>query len=209
MLPYFTNLPTDVIVNRFHFESTGLLDDQVADLIQDRLAAFYRGPYPATQSSRVNYIDWQRAEIRIYDLAQPTPRVPLVRSLQYGNAGTTGTTVPTEVACVLSWHAAPVPGVRFQRLYNRIYLGGLLPSAMVLSATDEFPRIASGFVTQIIDAAQGLLDENDGVLEWIQVSNATGSPVLRPIAGGWVDNSPDTQRRRSVLPTLRNNWSPL
>lgn len=209
IFPYFTNIPTDVTVNRFHFESDGLLDSQVADLVKTRLDAFYLEIYTNTGASKAAYVDWSLTQYKVFNLDDTPPRIPEVRAAGNVAAGSNATTIPTEVACVLSWHAAPESGVRFQRLYNRIYLGHLVNSNFVGAAVDAFPTLASGFTNNVKSAAQNLLDANTGLLEWVQVSNAGGTTVTRAIAGGWVDNSPDTQRRRSVVASSRNVWAPL
>lgn len=206
ILPFFTNLPTDVIVNRFHFNAPGSDAETEATDIAVRLNSFYDTAYGSGAATRVNYIDWAQAYVKVFDLSEPTPRVPVIRALAF-TAGTANSTIPTEVAVVASFHAAAESGVRFQRLYNRVYLGGLTPAWMEQSAADQFPRIAPGRVSLINTAMSDLLDANTLALEWVQVSRATGSPLAREIVGGWTDNSPDTQRRRSVLATSRSPWS--
>lgn len=209
ILPYFTGTPTDVSVNQLHFlfdTNTGLEPAAVAS----HCAAFYDDIYPAaTAASRANYIDWPLAHVKVFDLSQPTPRVPWVFNLGYANAGTAATPIPTEVATVLSFHAEPESGVRFQRLYNRIFLPMAgAASSMANSAVDAFPTLSTGWVTLVRNAAIALhaAANNTTVGQWSQVSNATGLTAVRPIVGGWVDNSPDTQRRRSVLASSRNTW---
>lgn len=208
IFPYFTGIPTDVTVNRFHFQSDGLLDSQVAELLDTRLTDFYQTIYGSTAATHANYVDWPSIQLKVFNLDDTPPRIPEVRTMAM-TAGTGTTVVPTEVACVLTWHAAPASGVRFQRLYNRIYLGHLMSSAMSPSAVDAFPVLASGFITSVRTAAQDLLDANSSLLDWVQVSNAGGTTAVRAISGGWVDNSPDTQRRRSVIASARNTWAPL
>lgn len=210
ILPFFTNLPEDVIVNQFHFEAVPDDTPLVGSEIEIGLKAFYETVYGATAAARCAYIDWTRVQIKVFNLDDPTPRIPWLSGFLFTTAGAAATVVPTEVACVLSFHAEPESGVRFQRLYNRVYLGGLTTTQLTGGAADEFPRISSTFITAISNAARNLLDygESSGA-NWVQVSKATGSPLARPIVGGWVDNSPDTQRRRSVLATTRNNWVPI
>lgn len=202
----FTGNPQDIVQNTFHFLCDVPVVQTTAVQIATRMTAFYQTAYGGP-SSRVSYLDWALAHVRVFALAEPPPRVPYVAPLTI-TAGTGTSSVPTEVACVLSFHAAPESGVRFQRLYNRVFLGGIITGAMQASAVDAFPTFASTFITQVRTAAIGLADANTTGIEWVQVSNAGGLTAVRPIVGGWVDNSPDTQRRRSVLATSRNNWAP-
>lgn len=206
VLPFFTNLPTDVVVNQFHFTNDTQNFAAVATEIRDRIQGFMEAAYGAAGGSRVSYIDWPQAVVKVFNLADPTPRVPEVRACSY-SAGTVASAIPTEVAAVVSWHAAPESGVAFQRLYNRIYLGGVPAIWMSNGAADQFPRFTTTITAQIAAAASALLAENDGVTDWVQVSNAGGVTAAREITGGWVDNGPDTQRRRSVLASLRDVWT--
>ena len=202
ILPYFTNLPEDVIVNQFHFLSVGISTSTAATQIASRLFNFYAAAM-GSAANRVSYINWGLCLVKVVDLADPTPRIPEVRTMVL-SAGTHDSPIPTEVAAVMSFHAAPASGVPFQRLYNRIYLGGIPSTYMIPSTSSNFPRFLSTFITQIQNAAIGLKAANTVDLLWRQVSNAGGVLVDRNIVGGWVDNSPDTQRRRSVLATARN-----
>lgn len=209
ILPFFTNLPEDVIVNQFHFEADPTDLAVVGPEISIQLKAFYTAAYGSSGVGRVNYIDWALAYVKVFALADPTPRIPYTSAPWAFTAGSAASTVPTEVACVLSFQASPESGVRYQRLYNRVYLGGIGSAMITSSAVDDFPRFAPVFLTAVRDAALGLLAAGAiSGAQWVQVSNATGSTIARPIVGGWVDNGPDTQRRRSVLATARNNWTP-
>lgn len=206
IMPMFTNLPTDVCVNQFHFLATSEDLAATATSIAARLQTFWRDIYGTTQADRVNYIDWPNMVAKVFKLDDPTPRVPAIRNLGYTNAGTAVSTIPTEVACVLSFQAAPESGVRFQRLYNRVFIGGLPNVAFTGSAVDEFPRLSTAWTVKTNSAMSNLRVANTSGLQWVQVSGATGAPVVRTIVGGWTDNGPDTQRRRSVLASVRTTW---
>lgn len=208
ILPFFTNLPTDVINNQFHFlDDTTDSHDVVAQDIADQLTRFYTDVYLTAPTGRVGYIDWAQAHVKVFKLSDPTPRVPVIKPLIF-SAGTGSSTIPTEVACVLTWSAAPESGVRYQRLYNRIYLGGIPNTFMDQSAADQFPRFLPAVTSRIAAAAATLaIAAIPTPTQWVQVSNAGGVTAVRQIVGGWVDNGPDTQRRRSVLATLRSNWN--
>lgn len=207
VFPFFTNLPTDVFVNQFHFDALNVTHAQAADEIQDRLLVFYNAVY-GTASNRVSYILWSLAQVKVFNLDDSVPRVPEVRDLGMTGDGLTSSSIPTEVAMVFSFHAEPESGVRFQRLYNRIYLGGVAPAWITGSTTSAFPRFSGDQVGVVQGAAELLWDLNDIDVRWKQVSNAGGSTVSREIVGGWIDNSPDTQRRRSVLASERGVWTP-
>jgi hypothetical protein len=108
---------------------------------------------------------------------------------------------------VLSYHAAPESGVPRQRLHNRIYLGGLGSSAIAASGGVGFPVISSSLRTAVATAADNMAVASDGALAWVQRS-LTPTLTNRAIVGGWIDNEPDTQRRRGVDPGTRTSWVP-
>lgn len=204
IFPFYTGIPRDVITNTFHF----LWDEEVSDKetvateINARLDTFYTYIYDVYSA---NYINFSNGRSEHFFQFEPTPRVPVVRTLAVDVTESTST-IPTEVACVVSFHAAPVSGVDRRRLHNRIYLGGLR-DAITASSTTSFPVFSTAFLTRVTDAAEALLAGNTGALDWVQHSTAGGSPATRTIVGGWVDNSPDTQRRRSVNASVRTLWS--
>lgn len=206
ILPYFTNLPTDVVVNQFHF-----LDDTTADFeviaedIRSQLSDFYEAIYLGA-THKVPYINWAAAVVKVFRLSDAPPRVPIILNLGLIGTATATTNIPTEVALVVSFHAAPQSGVRYQRLYNRIFLGGI-PNAWLADATAaHFPRFSAATVSRIAAAAVLLTPNPLAATRWVQVSQAGGVTAVRPISGGWIDNGPDTQRRRSVLADARTPW---
>ena len=210
VMPMFTGTPTDVVTNQLHFSRNGGASGDNTSMVA-KIATAWRLAYPDTATGRVNWIDWPLAHVKVFNLDDPTPRVPEIISLGYGTAGTGQSPVPTEVATVLSFHAAPESGVPYQRLYNRIFLGALPSSAMTNSAVDAFPTLSASWVLAVRNLAISLADNLDSVDEdglWVQISPSSVLLAPRPVVGGWVDNSPDTQRRRSVLATSRNPWVP-
>lgn len=207
VLPYFSGRPTDVAVNQYHFvDDTTATFAITASNIRDQLSTMYNAIYTGAASTRASYINWPQASVKVFRLADPTPRVPIILSMNL-NEGTGPTPIPTEVACVMTWQAEPESGVRYQRLYNRVYLPGMMTAYMDVSAADQFPRFTGAFTGRIAAAAKVMADNaSSSTAQWVQVSSAGGVTAVRPIAGGWVDNGPDTQRRRSVLANSRFTW---
>jgi hypothetical protein len=203
--PMFTGIPRDVISNTVHFEwdETLTLADAATE-IAARLTTFYTGAYDGG-TYRAEYVTWASGTVEVTDLSGPPPRIPEVRNV-IPTGAPAASVVPTEVAAVLTFAAAETGGVIRQRLYNRIYLGGLASTAISGGTASTFPTLHAVFRDFVANAADALLLENDGFLDWIQYSPTAG--VARPIARGWVDNSPDTQRRRSVELSGRTTWLP-
>lgn len=206
VLPYFTNLPEDVITNTFHFRE--IIDsgdlEAVADDLQPGITAFYTSIYTAL--SGASCINGQGCYVNWYNLMQPEPRVPYRIDMPL-NAIFVGTSdIPTEVAAVLSFHATPAPGVIPARSRGRIYLGGVVNTWMQSSSVSQFPRFNPTAVDTIADAATALRTATEGAGDYRWVVHSVTAGVDYDVARGWVDNSPDTQRRRSVDATVRTVW---
>nr|CRY97232.1 hypothetical protein [uncultured prokaryote] len=210
-IPMFTGKPRDVMTNTFHFVDA-LEGDPEASLveIQDQLKDFYDTAYTTTASNRANYLVWANATLRIANLAEAIPRT--IYEMNMGFApGSGASPEPTEMAIVASWRAAPVPGIRYQSLYNRVYLGGMA-GVMTSSTAASFPTINAAICARINNAMIGLHSRTFDPLQvkWVQygMNGPGGEGTARPIIGGFTDNSPDTQRRRSVDYSIRYDWVP-
>jgi hypothetical protein len=205
IFPFFTGTARDVWSNTMHWLWDEVTGDrgEVADAITTSLDNFYSTVYG---NGGADYVNWALARVECFFQFDTPPRVPEVRPMVITTV-TSPTNIPTEAACVLSYHAAPVSGVDRRRLHNRIYLGGLNEFAITASTASSFPVISSAFRTNITTATTALLAENGAGVNWVQHSSAGGVEATRTITGGWVDNSPDTQRRRSVNPTARTSWT--
>lgn len=202
----FTNLPRDVVTNTWHF----LTDDSNAPDVDavvagTRLATFYGS---ALNNMVANYISGSTMRLKVWDLSDPEPRAPILETNITPSWGTKGATyAPTECACVLSFQGQPISGVPQARRRNRVYLGGLDESAFALSTTSAFPMLSTALISQVTGAASALLAANTTALEWCGLSNASGLPTTFNLDNGWVDNSPDTQRRRGINATVRTTWT--
>lgn len=205
--PYFTNLPRDVMTNTIHVvtaEPSGFTKQQVATAMATRLQTFYVNAYGPTGVAG-DHVLWGSGTIRVYDLSEAAPRVPGTAALNCAAIAEVPSIIPTECAIVMSYHAAFVSGTPRARLRNRIYLGGLAGSAIQAGSTSTFPRITTTLINAIAGAAQALHALNDSDIQWVQYSPTTGVPS--PIDAGWIDNTPDTQRRRGVAATSRTTFN--
>nr|CRY97277.1 hypothetical protein [uncultured prokaryote] len=210
VFPFFTGDPSDVIVNTLHFEEESLSTQEFGESVPVFLNPFFETIYGTTGANRANYIDWPNMKYRTFNLSDPTPRVPWEEFGPWSTAGTAVTTIPTEVASCISFQSQGLPGDVYQRRYNRIFLGGMCPNFLVASETAEFPRFSSAWMTGVTNAMKNLAEDlpGPGTL-WVQVSRAGGTVRTLPVIAGWCDNSPDTQRRRSVSATSRVSWDLL
>lgn len=206
IFPFFTNLPTDVITNTFTFDNeTPVTLEAAGDALQPIIEDFYQAVYGSTVFS--NYLNISAASIRFYRSDSPIPRVPYIKNLWSGSAPATTTSVlPTEVALVCSFQGDREPGTPQARNRGRIYLGGLASGAVTASSASAFPTINATLRSAVVAAAEALRDAAAlASLSW-SVWSRVDQRVVH-VTNGWVDNTPDTQRRRSVDPTARTTWS--
>jgi hypothetical protein len=204
VIPYFTNFPEDVITNTFHFvdfvpQPMEDLADDVTPLISD----MYDAIYTATDSG-ANYVAWNLARVQWYDLSQPEPRSPYILPMPIATAPS-ATQIPTEVACVMSFQAPPVSGIPQSRRRGRVYLGGLGSGWFSPSISTAYPRFSTGKSTVVANAMEAFHTAVNGTsARWAVWSPTDQAAYL--VENGWVENSPDTQRRRSVESTIRVLW---
>jgi len=190
---------TQVAVNTFHFTTTDLTFDLAAVSCLTAVNAFYTTP-PAgvTQALGAQMADnVNRAfELRAYDMSVPPPRVPTVQASTLPLALNTGSHLPQEVACCLSYVGSPpVTG----RRRGRIFVPGVSEGWMTTGSPTAVPllNLAANQETDVlVRAAKALRDSP--LAEWCIRSLATGAAVYIPIVGGYVDAEPDTQRRRGL-----------
>lgn len=205
VLPFFTNLPSDVITNTLHFrevipsEPLETVAEDLTPLIETFLISSY------TLGGLAQYVRGDIAYVNWYDLTQPEPRIPVREPLDLTSVSSPSD-LPTEVACVLSFHGAPVAGVPAGRRRGRIYLGGLAQSWMAAGSASTFPEFATGPRQAVQTAANTFMEAVQGVKDYRWVVRSTVANQDFDVVGGWVDNAPDTQRRRSVDSTSRLIW---
>lgn len=192
----------DVYVTNFIFrnDQDGNPISDVADHIQSQLQEFFEEATPSGQrvsSFLAGQIIQTDAEIRVYDLGKPTPRLPSVRALALPSMST-APAMPPEVAACLSYYAGrPLP-----RRRGRIYLGPLAIGASAV--TDGNVRVNASCRATFAEAGARLADEGFGGVNWCVLSQRDGNAF--EITGGWVDNDFDTQQRRSSSATERTLW---
>lgn len=207
-LPYYTNLPTDVVVNDWHFSWTigNPVDSNYEDL-RDDLIDFYNAVYSGGLAGDV-MAPWCRpadASLKIYNINDPTPRAPRWEgpaALADNRVSSSG--IPLETALCCSFQGDPLSGVNQARRRGRIFLGGL-GAATDTGDTTHFPKPDPTLQVNINIAAEALAVAT-AAHQWLWVvysrMNGTGAAVTN----GWVDNAWDTQRRRGNEPTARAVW---
>jgi len=197
-----SGVPEDVFVNTWHV-ATGEapLDEVMAVDLSAAFTQFYTESIPALSQSLKTYLSpaIASAEWRFYDLGDPEPRVPIVKTPLWGTVSDKNP-MPAEIAVCLSMHGdAPVT----PRKRGRVYIGPLNTDAAASGQTSD-ARVEAGLQTLLGMLANRLvesLEPNTLVI----LSRASGLQI--PVVGGWVDNAFDIQRRRGYDATARTTWT--
>jgi hypothetical protein len=115
-----------------------------------------------------------------------------------------------ELCCVLSYKANYESGITPKRRRGRIFLGPLADTA-VDSSTG---RLSGTTVSAVATAADTLVTASaaSSLWAWVVYSpttdvTGTGETGMYEVIGGWVDDNPDIQRRRSSTGGARTTWS--
>lgn len=205
-IPYFTGIPTDVMTNTWHFETAFPAPlAQIATNVTPVLQTFYDAVYAPVGVAA--YCNGPGAQVAWYDLTQPEPRVPVFEPMPIARSSN-GVGIPTEAAMVLSFQADPEPGIPQARRRGRIFIGGLDNTMISAGSNTAFPTFGVTKRTEVCAAAEALmneLDTLDPIVNWVVRSETNSASYV--VSNGWVDDSPDTVRRRSVEASARTTFS--
>lgn len=203
-LPYFSNIPEDIVTNTYHFFSDGVTPFQdAAAYLSERLESMYNSIYAGTAGAP--WVNWANAEVHAYDLSAAPPRIPVITSTPITTPNGTASNIPMEAAICISFQGVVISGQPQARRRGRVFLGAFGNGAYTAGTTTTFPRPNQDFVDAIIaEFEEWLLDTEDAGIQWVVWSPTSSASV--PVANGWVDNAIDTQRRRGNVPTARTLW---
>jgi hypothetical protein len=201
-----SGLSEDVVVNTFHFATPGAGTVEDALTAATRVRDFYTTVGPGGPGAITSFLSSVLAttghEVRVYDLAQPKPRVPLVTLLFDRTVEPAGDPLPSEVALVLSYRAATAAGDIKARQRGRLYIGPFMESESgAVVASDARP--STTLMNAILFSGKKLADAaplGTGV-QWSVYSPTT--LLLKTVVAVHVDNAWDTQRRRGASATGR------
>jgi hypothetical protein len=198
-----TALPEDRWVNNYCFRNDavpGFTGDPIQVRIRKALSDFYSvaptGQTAALRSFLTN-LRLEAVTVNVYDLGIPPPRSPLVESMLVP-LGASSTPVPEEAAVCCSYYAIQ----NRPRRRGRVYIGPLDVTALERTTTrvrtsDALRAVLSGCATR-------LMTGNGQSITWVILSGVDAA--ARVITGGWVDDAPDTQRRRGTAAAARTVW---
>lgn len=207
-LPYFTNLPADVVTNTFHFEFAGGGAPVEADFIalgEGLIPGFYE--FIFDPSTGIDMAPWVTPTllVKIYNLSDPEPRPPVWQGsvpLTVGVASSSA--IPPETAAVISYHATPIAGVPQARRRGRLYIGAL-GTGVASGGPTAFPSWTTSTKQLMADAGEHLLT-GAPIVNWTWVVWSRVALSSAPVVGGWFDYSIDTQRRRGDESSGRTLW---
>lgn len=190
-----SNVLADSSVNTFHFDDSGGTGDP-ADIAAN-LATFYnqiRGLYSSDVAQNDHVL-------KVYDLDDPQPRVPVVEDTFDFSTAPTGSPLPHQVSICASFQGTRISGVAQASRRGRVYIGPLSTSMVTTGG-----RVLTGAITDLNTAMENL--QSDSIadnLPWGVWSRVLGE--LATVNNGWVDNSFDIQRRRQRQPVTRTTWT--
>lgn len=187
------NLPEDWVTNTWHFDDGGDWD-AVAVEVLNQLEDFYfvmRDYYPSIIAGNGHWM-------RVYRVSDPKPRAPIEEFEWAFGTAPSGGPIPTEVAAVLSYEAGGVSGIPQARRRGRIYLGPFNGGPL---GSDG--RFAGAFLTAVTNAADVILTASLASTTWKWSTHSKVLGTGAEVMNGWMDNEPDTQRRRGRAATAR------
>lgn len=195
-----SGLPGDRFVTSWAFVKSALTTyTDAAALVSTRLDEFWTDPAaPSTIPvagflSGVAINEAAGMEIRTYSLEQVPPREPTITNIAL--PAMSSTILPNEVAMCLSFFADR----NLPRSRGRVYVGPLAASTGTADTAKGDLTPATNFRESLMRSALRLAQTSNP--DWCVLSQADAA--LKPVTGGWVDDSYDTQRRRGVAPSTR------
>lgn len=194
-IQFFDSNPENIAVNTWHCDALSLPGGYV-DFVED-LTTFYQ----AIDSLYSSLVDNASATLTTYNMTDPKPRAPVdVRTIGSFTKGSG--TLPTEVAVCLSFQGERVSGEDQARRRGRVYIGPLSSTVM---ASDSI-YIDSGDRDTLANAAGALVFASDASITYKWCVYSPTNEDLVTVNNGWVDNAPDTQRRRGIPSAARTLW---
>jgi len=198
-------LPEDESTNVRYYETSPLLTDAQYEAQAAEVAALWEAYYDHIRGFLSKLLTGV-GEIKFYNLDDPSPRFPFwIETINFAPVATTDT-APAEVAVVSSFQAVPVAGTPQARRRGRNFLGPIAANSIV-GATGLVSPAFTGFIKVAEQTFRNGFATLTDPADWVVVHAAnSASPVASVVDNGWIENAPDTQRRRGRGSTLRDAW---
>lgn len=216
VLQHTTNIPRDVSVNTFAFhwpnETPPDWEGGHGAILTAPVRRFYNNPEGGNSisdvlSGRISRVT-NACKFNVYEAMTSNAEPVWSTNWTLGPPVAGQNALPYEVAVAASFQGAPTVSMPQRRRRGRVFLGPLNGAA--LQMTSDSCEVMGQFRTTIANACETLLDETNNETNpfiWCVWSRVAG--LLVPITNGWVNNEPDTQRRRQDRPTSRTTWGDL
>jgi len=156
------------------------------------------------------------AEVLIFDMLDAEPRIPVGTFTLSSASLSTSQPLPEEVTAVISYYAEPVSGQSMRQRRGRMYLPTFTVDALDATSSTIWDSTTVGIIHDLGIAMKGAAEFYDcalTVFSRVAAAAAGGSLLDQARAGasyvlaGWVDNEPDTQRRRGRPGGTKTAWS--
>jgi hypothetical protein len=198
-----SGLPEDQFITTYMFRNDNVFDrNGMLDAVEAALVLFFTNEFDTTGTTILNFIPGaiDPPVLKIFDMGEAPPRFPEERVVTALNPTNSVAQLPYEVAACVSYHNGG-PGPRNR---GRIYIGPLVTTAITSGGNNGAPMMATEVLNIFSAAAEALATDPGLECTWVHWSRANAE--LYPVVGGWVDNAPDTQRRRGIAPSTRTTW---
>lgn len=196
-VPMVSTVTEDTITNTWHFTATSTSEGVLAE-IKAALVDFYED----MDNHKGDNALWTSARVKLFDLSETPPRVPIDDAGLTLSTPPTNTPVPHEVSAVLSFHGEYVSGASQARRRGRIYFGPISTGSIDTTTG----QLSAGIVSALATAGGALLTTSNTASDWAWVVYSPTAGTGYPVVGGWADNAPDVQRRRGLKATTRTTF---
>lgn len=202
ILPAADGQPDHGASNTWWFVGPDDANDETLEDIGDIVNAFYvADPAGGAVNTVSAYLAKTLAgdvETRVYDMRDPTPRVPRATATA-AYIPASAMTMPGEVCAILRYEGARVSGQLQRRRRGHMKIGPLNINADVEEAGAGWNRPDNGFRTVLLDAAQALAGALFPGWDWVVHSETGGGNTTVRSVG--VPNEWGTLRKRGATIT--------
>lgn len=142
------------------------------------------------------------ATIKVYDMSDAPPREPAWSDFTWDPGQEASVSLPSELACCVSFHGAPPVSPRRR---GRVYIGPLNIRTMGHAGPGQVtvPTNCWGANWHInLASAFNNFRTSEAGQDWVVHGKVSNVPVV----GGWIDDAYDIQRRRGEDAQQRLEW---
>lgn len=212
-LPRDTVLGEDVTTNTFHmtWDTNGNIVAADVDQLAVFFSDFYAGTAVGATAPIKTYLSsvilHTAVKMKLYNLSDPTPRVPYAERTLTMGAWNASSPFPEEAAIAVTLKHTAESGENQRRMRGRVFLGPL--NAASAGVTAGRVRVPDNVRTNITLATKRLAEEIGG-MSALTSALCVYSPTTQEahaVDSGWVDDAFDTIRGRGPGITAKTLFS--